>query len=88
MIGDRVLDDFQQFLLGVGRADAEAVEKLHHQAGETLESTWDADGWADFDEDAFGGRDVDLEEAGLVHGGVEEGEEALFSFVSPHPYSV
>lgn len=29
------------------------------------------------DEDVGGGVDIDLEEAGFVNGGVEEGEEAL-----------
>jgi hypothetical protein len=50
---------------------------LDHQSGEALEGSWDAHGRADFDEDAFGGVDVDLEFAGFVDGGVEEGEEAL-----------
>ena len=33
--------------------------------------------WVDFDKDSFGGMDVDLEEAGLVEGRVEQREQAL-----------
>ena len=33
--------------------------------------------WVDFDKDSFGGMDVDLEEAGLVEGRVEQGEKTL-----------
>jgi hypothetical protein len=36
------------------------VEKLDHETSEALEGTWDSDGRANFDEDAFGGVDVDL----------------------------
>ena len=53
------------------------MEELNHEAGEALEGARDADGGGDFDENAFGGVDVDLEFAGFVDGGVEEGEEAL-----------
>jgi len=68
-----VLDDLEQLLLGGGAADGEAVEELHHQACEALEGAGDADGGGDLDEDVFGGVDVDLEAAGFVDGGVEEG---------------
>ena len=74
MVGDGVLDHFQQFFLRGGGADREGVQKLYHQAGETLEGSRDADAGADFDEDAFGGVDVDLEFAGFVDGRVEECE--------------
>lgn len=53
------------------------MEELDHEAGEALEGAGDADGGGDFDKDAFGGVDVDLELAGFVDGRVEEGEEAL-----------
>lgn len=69
--------DLEQFLRGGGGADGEAVEELDHQAGEALERAGEADGGADGDERVVGGGDVDLEEAGFVEGGVEEGEEAL-----------
>jgi len=53
------------------------VEKLDHQTGESLEGTWYADRWADFDEHALGGMDVDLKLACLVDRGIEEGKETL-----------
>lgn len=53
------------------------MEQLDHQAGKSLEGSWDAYGGADFDEDAFGGVDVDLQFSCFVDGGVEEGEETL-----------
>ena len=31
-------------------------------------------GWADFDENALGGVDVDLKFAGFIDGGIEEGQ--------------
>ena len=54
------------------------MQQLHHEAGEALEGAGDADGGGDFYEDAEGRGDVDLEEAGFVDRGVEEGEEALW----------
>ena len=60
VVGDGVLDDAEEFLLGVCGADGEAVEELDHEAGETLECAWDAHGGVHFDEDAFGCVDVDL----------------------------
>lgn len=53
------------------------MEKLDHQASETLEGTWDSDGGANFDEDAFGGVNVDLQLAGFVNRRIEEGKETL-----------
>lgn len=50
------------------------MKKLYHQPGEAFECARDTNGGRDFDEDAFGGGDVDLEEAGFVYGRVEEGE--------------
>lgn len=58
------------------------MEQLDHQAGKAFEGAGDADGGGDFDEDAFGGVDVDLQFAGFVDGGVEEGEETLFDRTS------
>jgi hypothetical protein len=50
------------------------VEKLYHQTGETLERSGYADGRADFDQDAFGRVDVNLQFASLVDRRVEESE--------------
>lgn len=55
------------------------MQELDHQTGEALEGTRNAHGRADFDQNAFGGVDVDLQLSGLVDGGVEEGEKALSS---------
>ena len=83
MVRDRVGDDLQQLFLRVDRSNGESVEQLYHETSESLESTWDADGWADFNEDPFRGMDVYLQLAGLVDGRVEQGEEAL-GIVSNH----
>jgi hypothetical protein len=78
VVGDGVLDDFEQLLGSVDAADAQLVEELDHQAAEALEGARDADVGVDLDEDALRGVDVHLEQAGLVQRRVEEGEEALF----------
>lgn len=53
------------------------MQELDHQARESLKGTRDTDGRADFDENALGGVDVDLEFPSFVDGRIEEGEEAL-----------
>jgi hypothetical protein len=77
VIRDWVRDDLQKLLLGVNRANGEAMEELDHETSESLECSWDADGWADFDENALGRVDVDLKLASLVDRRVEEGKETL-----------
>ena len=72
-----VLDDPQELLLGRGRSDGEAMEKLDHETSEALEGTRDSDGGRNLDEDALGGVDVDLQLAGLVDGRVEQSQETL-----------
>ncbi len=42
------------------------MEKLYHETGETLECARDSNSGTDFDEDSFGGMDVDLEFASFV----------------------
>ena len=44
------------------------MQQLDHETGETLEGTWYADSRIDFNEDAFGALDIDLEFASLVYG--------------------
>jgi hypothetical protein len=53
------------------------MEELDHETSESLEGTWDSDGWADFNENPLGGVDVDLKFACLIDRRVEEGKEAL-----------
>ena len=55
------------------------MKELDHKTGESLEGTWNTDGWADLDENTFGGMDVDLQLSGLVDRRVEQGKEALES---------
>jgi len=71
MIGYGVLDDFEELLLGCGRANGQAVEELDHEACEPFERSGDAHGWVDFDQDALGGMNEDLELAGFVDWRVE-----------------
>jgi hypothetical protein len=77
VVGDGVLDDFEELLLRGGAADGELVQELDHETGEAFESSRNAHSGADFDEDAFGRVDVDLEFAGFVDGRVEESEQTL-----------
>ena len=77
MVRDGVAHDLEQLLGRVDGADGEAVQQLHHEAGEAFESAWDAHRGRDLDEYAFGGGNEDLELAGFVEGRVEEGKKAL-----------
>jgi len=77
MIGYGVLDDFKELLLGRSGANGHAVKELDHKTCEPFESSRNAHGWIDFDQDAFGGMNEDLELAGFVDWRVEEGKEAL-----------
>lgn len=81
MVGDGVLDYSEQFFLRVDRSDGEAVQQLDHETGKPFERSGNAHGRADLNEDALGGMDVDLESAGFVDGGIEEGKEALFVLI-------
>lgn len=77
MVGNGVLDDPQELLLGCSRSDGETMEKLDHETSEALEGTRDSDGGRNLDEDALGGVDVDLQLASLVDGRVEQSQETL-----------
>lgn len=77
MVGDWVLDDLEELFLGIGGANGEAMQQLDHQTGETLESSGNADGGVDFDQDALGSVDENLKPTGLVDGGVEQSKKAL-----------
>lgn len=77
MVGDGVLDDLQQLLLRVGGTNGETVKQLHHQTSETLESSGNANGRIDLDQDSFGGVNKNLEATCLVHGGIKQGEQTL-----------
>lgn len=77
MVGNRVLDDPEQFLLRIGGANRETVKKLNHQTGETFKGTGNTNGGVDLNQNPLGGMDVDLKFPGLVGGRVEESEETL-----------
>jgi hypothetical protein len=77
VVGDGVLDDFDQLLLRRGRADLVSVEQLHHQTCEALECTRDAHSRRDSDEDVLCRLNVDLQLAGLVDWRVEQGKQTL-----------
>ena len=53
------------------------MKELDHKAGESFECSGYADRRTDFDEDAFGCMDVDLQLASLVDWGIKESKEAL-----------
>lgn len=74
VVGNGVLDDAKQLLLGVGGLNGEAMEQLHHETGKALEGTRDAHRGGDLDQHTLGGGDVNLKPAGLVDGRVEQGE--------------
>ena len=77
VIGDGILDDFQELLLRVDRSDCESVEELYHKASEPLEGTGNPDGGAYFNEDSFGGVDVNLKLSCLVDRRIEQRKETL-----------
>lgn len=83
VVGDRVLDDLEQLLLRVGGANGEPVEQLNHQTGEPLERSRNAHRGIDFDQNALGRVDENLEAAGLVDGRIQESEKALSQIVNP-----
>jgi hypothetical protein len=55
------------------------VKELDHKTGETLECARNADSGVHFNQDAFGGMDVDLQLAGFVDGRIKESKETLQS---------
>ena len=57
------------------------MQELDHETCKPFEGSRDADGWVDFDQDAFGGMNVNLKLAGFVDWRVEESKEALVAYV-------
>lgn len=53
------------------------MKKLYHQTRKSLESTWNANSGADFDEDSFSGVNIDLETANLVDRRIQECKKTL-----------
>ncbi len=77
MLRDRLWDDLQEFLLGRSGFDGKSVEELDHQPSKSLEGTRDSDSGAHFDEDSFGGVNVDLKLPSLVDRRIKKSQEAL-----------
>jgi hypothetical protein len=82
MVGNGILNHFDEFLLGRCRADLMSMQKLHHQTRESFECSRDADGRANSDEHILGRVYVDLQLAGLVDRRIEERKETLYRHVS------
>lgn len=66
MVCNGILDDFQQFLLRVDRSNGQFMKQLDHETGETFKGSGNSNCGAHFDENTFGGVDVNLEATGLV----------------------
>jgi hypothetical protein len=77
VVGDWILDDFQELLLRVDGSDCESVEELDHETSESLEGTRNSNGRAYFNEDSFGGVDVNLKLPYLVDRRIEKSKETL-----------
>ena len=77
VVRDGVLDDFQQLLLRVRRPNRESVQKLDHQTGKSLEGARNTDRWADFDENALGSVDINLQLSSFIDRGIEKRQQTL-----------
>lgn len=77
VVGDGVFDDLEQLFLRVDGPNGQPVQQLDHKTGEPFECSRNPHGRTDFDQDTFGGVDVDLQPAGLVDGRVKEGQQTL-----------
>jgi hypothetical protein len=60
------------------------MKELDHETSKSFEGTRNSDSWADFDEDSFGGVDVDLKFSGFVDRGIEESKETLWNINTAH----
>ena len=67
MICDRILDDFEEFFLGIRGSNGEPMQELHHETCKALESSGNSDRGADFDQDSLRRVDIDLQLPGFVH---------------------
>lgn len=53
------------------------MQQLDHETSESFEGSWYTHAWIDFDQDAFGSVDKDLQPSGLVDGRIQERKQAL-----------
>lgn len=77
MVGNGILDDPEQLLLGIGRANGKAMQKLNHETGETLKRPRNANRGIHFDQDTLGSVNEDLQLAGFIGRRVKESQETL-----------
>lgn len=75
-------------MLRVLGPNAQFVKKLNHEASETFEGSRYTDSRTDFNKNAFGGVNVDLEFAGFVDGRVKESKKALCAGVSRRGFTM
>lgn len=73
VVGNGILNDLDELLLGCRGSDLMSVEQLHHQAGKSLEGTRYADCRADSDQHILRCLNIYLQLPGLVDWRVEEG---------------
>lgn len=60
VVSDRILNHFEQFLLGIHGSDGQFVKQLDHKTSEPLESPGDSDCWIDLNEDPLSCVDIYL----------------------------
>ena len=60
VVFDGILNDLEELDGRVGRLDAELVQQLDNQTGESLESSWNSGLWVDLDQNVLGRVDVHL----------------------------
>ena len=77
VVSNRILDHFEQFLLGIHGPDGQFVKQLDHKTCKSLESPGDSDRWVDLNEDPLGCVDIDLESSGFVDWRIKQGQETL-----------
>lgn len=77
VISNGVLDHSQQLIIRVGGSDRQSVQQLNHETCESLERSGNSDRRGNFDEDALGGVNINLQLSSLVDGRIKKRQEAL-----------
>ena len=77
VVSNRILDHFEQFLLGIHGSDGQFVKQLDHETCKSFESPGYSDRWVDLNEDPLGCVDVDLESSSFVDWRIKQGQETL-----------
>lgn len=77
MIGDGVLDDFEQGFGGLDCPHSQLGQDHGHQGGESLVGSWDSGFGVDVNEDVLVGVDDHLQQACFVQRRVQQVQQAL-----------